>query len=211
MKTVSKFCLLLLFATALGCERMETSPPPSEEPAAQPAASVGESVELLPAEGPSLYELDLPLVDQQGKSINLDVYAGQPVIVSMFYATCPVACPLLITDIKNAVKRASADTQAELGVVMVSLDPERDTPEAMAELAQTHRVDQSNWRFARTTEENTRELAAVLGIKYAKLESGAIRHTSLISVLDSRGVVRHRAQSPLPADHSVGRALDAVR
>lgn len=213
MNSSIKACLALCAALAFGCEQGAV-PLPESEPAPTPAASVElreTPVQLLPADGPSLYELELPLVDQDGKPIDLDVYAGRPVIVSMFYATCPVACPLLISDIKRAVKSASPETQRELAVLMVSLDPERDTPEAMKELAEAHGVANENWRFARTTQESTRELAAVLGIKYAKLESGAIRHTSLISVLDERGVVRHRAQSPLPTDHSVGRALDAVR
>jgi protein SCO1/2 len=96
--------------------------------------------------------------------------------------------------------------------VLVSFDPERDTPAKLKELARAHRVDSPSWRFTRTSEESTRELAAVLGIKYTKLESGAIRHTSLINVLDRRGVVRYRAPSPVPAgDLSIPLALDAVR
>ena len=211
-----KSCVPFLLAAALGgCMRTEE---PTEEraPVATAAPATAEtkpetSVTLLPESGPSLYELDLALVDQDGETLKLDAFAGKPVVITMFYASCPVACPLLISDIKRAVQGAAPETQSELVVLLVSLDPERDTPEAMKDLASRHRRDLPNWRFTRTSPDATRELAAVLGIKYKRLESGAIRHTSQISVLDERGVVRHRATSPLPeADVSVPRALELV-
>lgn len=202
---------LLLASVTSACNKTEKpeAAPPAATVQAEPAAS---PPELLPASGPSLYELDLQLVDQDGQATTLDAFAGRPVIVTMFYASCPVACPMLISDIKVAVKRASKATQSELGVILVSLDPERDTPEKLKQLAERHSLDTPAWRFTRTSEGSTRELAAVLGVKYTKLESGAIRHTSLISVLDRRGVVRYRAQSPVPAeDRALSLALDAVR
>jgi protein SCO1/2 len=206
--------LALSAATALaGCARAEDRA--HEDPIVAPeAANAPESKAapaLLPATGPSLYELDLTLVDQDGRTLKLDAFAGRPVVVTMFYASCPVACPVLISDLKNAVRRASSESQKEVAVLLVSLDPERDTTTALKELATRHHRDLPNWRFTHTSAESTRELAAVLGIKYKKLEGGAIRHTSLMSVLDGRGVVRHRAQSPLPAtDASLPLALDEV-
>jgi protein SCO1 len=204
-----------LLALALGaCARGEDRTGDTDlGPAPTPAAATDTaSVPTLLAEsGPSLYELDLTLVDQDGTTLTLDSFAGRPLVITMFYASCPVACPMLLSDIKHAIGGATPETQAEVAVLLVSLDPERDTPEAMKGLAQRHRRDLPSWRFTRTSPESTRELAAVLGIKYKALEGGAIRHTSLISVLDERGVVRHRATSPVPAtDASLPLALNAV-
>jgi protein SCO1/2 len=202
----------LLLSLLASCSRAdrggEDVAPAPPEPAPLEARA---APALLPKTGPSLYELDITLTDQDGRTLKLDAFAGQPVAITMFYASCPMACPLLISDLKNAIRRSSPETQSELGVLLVTLDPERDSQSALKDLAARHKKDLPNWRFTRTSEASTRELAAVLGIKYKKLEGGAIRHTSLISVLDGRGVVRHRAQSPVSAnDASVSLALDQV-
>ena len=52
----------------------------------------------------SLYQLHEKLLSQDGKAIDLDVYRGKPVLVTMFYATCPATCPLII-DTLRAVER----------------------------------------------------------------------------------------------------------
>lgn len=190
----------LLLALLAGCEKpVEAEPEPAPAPAAAQAS-------LLPADGASLYELDIALTDQDGKATSLRAFEGRALVVTMFYASCPVACPMLISDVKNATRGMTVD------VLLVSLDPERDTTPRLKELARQHRVDEKHWHFTRTTDASTRELAAVLGIKYKKLGTGAIRHTSLISVLDPRGVVRFRAMSPVPAeDTSLPLAIDALR
>ena len=44
----------------------------------------------------SVYQLPVQLTDQANRVSGLDVFRGQPVLVSMFYASCPNACPTLI-------------------------------------------------------------------------------------------------------------------
>lgn len=206
---MKKLCLLaLLFATA--CDRAPaagaapsaetTSPPPSAAPLA-----------TAKPKGPSVYELELALTDQDGAALSLDAFRGRPVVLSMFYGTCPYACPTLISDIKRALAQLEPDQRAEYRVLLVSFDPDRDTPKALKGLADLHQVDQPEWRFTRAADGMERDLAAVLGIKYKKLPSGGIQHTSLISVLDARGVVRHRSESSPDADEAaLVRALRAT-
>jgi protein SCO1/2 len=72
-------------------------------------------------------------------------------------------------------------------VLMISLDPERDTPAALADLAERHRVDGTRWRFVRSAPGDVRVVAAMLGVKYRKLPDGAINHSSPILLLDAEG------------------------
>jgi protein SCO1/2 len=134
-----------------------------------------------------LYELDLSLLDQKGQRVRLEAFRGHPVVVSMFYASCPFACPTLINDIRKLEKRLSPSARADLRVVLVSFDPEHDTPPALSELARARGLDGARWTLASTSNESVRELAAVLGIKYRKLDGGGFNHTSLITVLDRDG------------------------
>jgi protein SCO1/2 len=129
----------------------------------------------------------------------------------MFYGTCPYACPLIISDIKRALAKADPEARSEYNVALVSFDPERDTPKLLKGLAGVHQIDLPAWRLTRADGGKERELSAVLGIKYKKLSTGAIQHTSVIAVLDRQGKLRHRKEgSAEGADKALVRALNAV-
>ncbi len=57
---------------------------------------------------------------------------GHPVLIAMFNATCPDACPLLIADLQRIEGELPSRIKADLRIVLVSLDPERDTPDALS-------------------------------------------------------------------------------
>ena len=135
----------------------------------------------------SYYALDAPLETHAGKQTSFAASAGQPTIVSMFYASCPHVCPMLISTIKQVEMQLPEDQRDQLQVVMVSVDPERDTPEALREIATRHGIDDDRWTLARTVPAQTRSLAAVLGIKYKQLPDGEFNHTSAIILLDAAG------------------------
>jgi protein SCO1 len=142
----------------------------------------------------SVYELSAGLVDQHAQPVGLDVFRGHPVLISMFYASCPDACPLLIADLQRIETELPPKVRANLRVVLVSLDPGRDTPEVLQALARAHSVDESRWRFLRTSDDSVREIAAVLGIKYRRLPDGNFNHSSIITLLDPSGVVQTRVE-----------------
>lgn len=157
----------------------------------------------------SLYQLERDFIDAKGKAIRLSSFEGKPVLISMFYATCPHACPLLISDIKRLEQQLPEKERARLQVVLVTLVPERDTPEGMAKLLASHGVDGKRWQALQTGEEGVRELAGLLGIKYRFTKDGAINHSSVITLLDERGVIRERIEGLRQPPDRVVRALTA--
>jgi protein SCO1/2 len=112
----------------------------------------------------------------------------------MFYATCPFASPTLISDIKRLDRKLDAKARQEMRVLLVTFDPERDTPEKLGQLAKTHQVDTKRWTFARASKDDTRDLANVLGLKYRQLPSGQFNHSSVITVVDEKGMIRARVE-----------------
>ena len=175
--------------------------------AAAPPAIAQHQHHAAPAAPPrsdSIYELSASLVDQDGQAASLDVFRGHPVLISMFYATCPDACPLLIADLKRIERELSPHTRADLRIVLVTLDPEHDTPEALRALARAHGLDTSRWRLLRAPDDTVREIAAVLGIRYRQLPEGGFNHSSVITLLDASGVALARVEG-------VGQPLDALR
>ena len=110
--------------------------------------SVAEAVPRDPPQ--SIYNLRANLVDQTGAGRGLDMHRGHPVLVTMFYGTCPAACPLLI-DTLRAVERAAPPAQRQrLRVLLISIDPQHDTVQSLQELARSRRIDPSRWTLART-------------------------------------------------------------
>src|SRR5687768_15923824 len=96
---MKKFLLAIAFAA---CSRTTAEAPksvPVEQPA--PKAIVGNAA--------SLYELDVPMVDARGESITLDSLRGRPVLFTMFYSSCSVACPALIDHIDRTLADAKRD------------------------------------------------------------------------------------------------------
>lgn len=170
--------------------------PSSAQAVARPpgAPAHGTPAATEPVRDAPIYDLEVSLTDQTNEAVTLDVFRGSPVIVSMFYATCPYACPTLISDIKRIEQRLDKKARAATRVLLVTFDPERDTPQKLTEIAREHGVDTQRWKFARASEENTRDLANVLGLKYRKLKSGQFNHSSVITVIDEKGIIRDRVE-----------------
>ena len=135
----------------------------------------------------SLYQLELELTDQQGRAIRFDEVARGPAMVSMFYASCPHTCPILITSMQLIERELPGEQRNQVRVLLVSLDPERDTPERLAELAARHGADLSRWIFARAAPGDVRLLAAALDIRYRKLPDGEFNHSAAVTLLDPDG------------------------
>lgn len=163
-----------------------------------------------PASGDSIYLLKGSFTDQEGRVVQLADWKGRPLLLSMFYASCPHACPLLISDIKRIERALPEKLRDELRVVLVTFDPGRDTEAALAELAQAHGVDTKRWSFLRTDPERVRELAAVLGIRYRFAKDGSIGHSSVITLLDEAGRIASRIDGLKQPHDDVLRRLRAM-
>lgn len=136
----------------------------------------------------SVYNLQVSVEDQFGEFKGLDQYIGKPVLVTMFYASCPHVCPMLISTIKLTESKLSAEERADLRVLTISIDPERDTPEKLRETMERHSVDSSRWSLVRPQQADLRTIAGVFGIRYKQLADGEFNHTTRIILLDRDGV-----------------------
>ena len=156
----------------------------------------------------SIYNLQTPLTDQSGTELRLDAHRGHPVLITMFYGSCPAACPLLIDTLRAVEKSLTSAQLAQLRVLMISIDPQRDTVPALHALAQQRRIDSSRWTLARTDETSLRKVAAVLNIQYRQLPDGNYNHSSIISLLTPEGEIALQSSVLGKPDAAL---LDALR
>jgi protein SCO1/2 len=161
-----------------------------------------------PLPGRSIYQLTGAWVDPAGKPLQLAALRGRPVLVLLFYGTCQSACPVLVRDLQRVDEQLSPEERAGLRYLLVTFDPEVDTPERLAVYAKEHGLAGDRWTLARGTPEQVRELAAVLGVKYRPTGDGQYSHTQRITLLDREGVVIEKFDG---MDRPLDPIVDAAR
>ena len=134
---------------------------------------------------------DFSLLDQDGRPVGRGVFEGQWDLVFFGFTHCPDICPLTLQVLSDARQQLAESGQDPLPrIVLVSVDPERDTPELMASYV------------AYFGEENlgiTGELAEIrkltdgLGIFFEKAagqnDNYSVDHSSVVLLLDPTGTM----------------------
>ncbi|QNU16574.1 SCO family protein [Thermomonas sp. XSG] len=147
-----------------------------------------------PLPGDSIYQLPLPLTDSQGQTRDWRTLRGKPRLVSMFYTSCQYICPLIIESGKAVERQLSPDQQKRLGVLLVSMDPARDTPPALKKVVDQRKLDLARWTLAAPPADDVRSVAAVLGIRYRQLADGEFNHSSMLILVDANGRILARTE-----------------
>lgn len=161
---------------------------------------------LPPVPGDSVYRLEARLEDQDGRAFTLATLQGRPVLASMFYTSCDMVCPMIFETLHATLRALPAAGRAQARVLMVSIDPARDTAAVLKSTAQARGCD-AQWVLARADEATTRQVAAVLGIQYRRLANGEFNHSSAIDLLDRSGRIAARSGKLGPADPALVAAV----
>lgn len=156
--------------------------------------------------GDSLYQFRPPLTDQHGQRFDLASARGQPVLMSMFYSSCQLECPMIFETIAKTLMALAPGERQHVKVLMITFDPARDTVEVLKRTAQAHNCD-SQWTLARTDEANTRKISALLGVQYRRLSNGEFNHSTSIELLDPDGRIVARSDTLGSVDEALVQAL----
>ena len=151
------------------------------------------------ADSYSIYDLGSSWRDQAGSVRTLGALRGRPQLLALVYTRCASTCPLVVEDLK----RIAAVTDPRLGFVLVSLDPVRDDPLALAEFARRHGLGPDRWTLLTGADGDVRALAASLGVRYRRVSPQEIAHSNTLTLLDSAGRVIHQQQGLGDLDETV--------
>ncbi|MBL4593424.1 MAG: SCO family protein, partial [Flavobacteriales bacterium] len=139
----------------------------------------------------SIFNLTSKWNTQNNKTIELKDLKGEVLVMVMIYTTCKAACPRLVADMRSINKKVNND---KVKYVLVSIDPETDTPERLKEFAIENEMDNDQWIFLQGTVDNVREFSNVLAVKYKQISPLDFSHSNIISVFDESGVMRHQQE-----------------
>jgi protein SCO1 len=133
--------------------------------------------------------VDFRLETTAGKAMQLSDFRGKYVLLYFGYTYCPDACPLTLNDLSDMMNRLGAAT-TNVQVILVSLDPERDTVAQLAAYLPHFHPD-----FLGMTggKEEILKVATQFGIFYEKRGDSigyTIDHTSTVIVVDPEGYLK---------------------
>ena len=157
----------------------------------KPACCAKDAVVPGPVSDKSLYQLESVWTNQAAKPMKLTSLQGRPVVLTMFFAKCEYACPILVHDMRRIEAALPESARTNVSFVLVSFDSERDTPEVLAAYHRDHGLA-GNWTLLRGGSDDVLELGALLGVKYKKDSRGQFAHSNVITVLNAGGEIIHQ-------------------
>ena len=169
---------------------------------------------LLQQHGVQLFRQPLPVTDAtflnaQGEPLTLASLRGRHLLVFFGYTFCPDICPTTLMDLNRLWRQLPADVSGQWQVVMVSVDPQRDTPESLAPYLRYF-----NPAFIALTgnDDGLRQLAGELNAVYSQVERGEdqpylMDHSANLVIIDRDGNYRGYIAPP----HGAGRMLPLLQ
>ncbi len=129
---------------------------------------------------------DFALTDQTGRTVRLSQFRGEPVALTFLYTRCPIAtaCPMTTAKFSRLDAMLAEKKFGEL--LTVTVDPEHDTPQVLADYAKKAGADPKRWKFLTGDPKAVAEVASRFGILYYP-ERGQIIHGQGVAVIDPKG------------------------
>jgi protein SCO1/2 len=135
----------------------------------------------------SFYELPDIFTNDQGRKLHLSEWRGKPMILSMEYSECRFMCSTTFSQLREL--QAAADKKKNpIDFMIISLDPDNDTPEAWRQYRQTKNIERSNWHLLTGSRDTTNKIAALLGIKFWRMDEH-ILHDFKVVRLNANGEI----------------------
>ncbi|WP_257387794.1 SCO family protein [Tahibacter caeni] len=140
----------ITFAATTAAIAITTTPASAAEtsPEAAPSADTPTPSTDKPRDGAAIYLADLPLVDQNGKPVDLynDIIAGRRIVLHSFFARCEGSCPVMMTTLQALQKQLGSRLGKDVHIVSITVDPDHDTPQVLADYARRVQA-KPGWHF----------------------------------------------------------------
>ena len=140
----------------------------------------------------SIFNLTSKWTDQNNRTMELKELKGDVLVIVMIYTSCKAACPRLVADMRNI--RKDVGESDNVNYILVSIDPETDTPERLKEFAIENFMDDEHWTFLNGSVEDVREFANVLAMKYKSISPLDFSHSNIISVFNQSGELQFQQE-----------------
>jgi protein SCO1 len=153
------------------------------------------------------FELDKNVTGKNIKLINQDsvqvqypeIIKNKIAVIGFIYTHCPDICPMTTHNMQLAQEQLSKEDLKNVKFLLVSFDPERDTPSILSKYAYVRDMNMSNWELLTGNKENVNILLNEFNVKAFPDDTTYndkgepqyfIIHTDRISLVDENGNLR---------------------
>src|SRR5262245_59846515 len=136
---------------------------------------------------------DFTLTAQDGKEIRLRNLRGKVLLVGFVFTTCKGSCPPTtsrMVGVQQRLKERGDLKGGRVHLLTITLDPRRDTPEALARYAKLFDADTATWSFLTGPPERVAKVHADWGMWTKPAANGQLDHPSRVFLVDGKGRIR---------------------
>ena len=136
---------------------------------------------------------EFTLTAQDGKEVRLRDLRGRVLLVGFVFTTCNGSCPPTtsrMVQVQQRLKDRGRLKDDRVRLLTITLDPKRDTPEALTRYAKLFDADTSTWSFLTGAAERVAKVHAAWGMWTKPAANGQLDHPSRVFLVDSKGQIR---------------------
>jgi protein SCO1 len=133
---------------------------------------------------------DFLLRAQDGTQVTLAQFRGKVVALTFIFAACSSTCPILTARMATVQDRLGSDFGSRVVFLSITVDPEHDSLDVLRRYAETFGANLAGWKFLTGPPNAIQGIERRYGVFAARVLSGDVDHTNLISVVDPRGMMR---------------------
>ncbi len=141
---------------------------------------------------------DLSFTDQDGQPFPLSHLKGQWTVLFFGYTFCPDICPTTLAQLRQIKSELPPETVDKLRIVLVSVDPDRDTPQ---QLKQYLGYFDKGFVGLRAPVDTLKNLANAVSIPYIPADTSkpgyTVDHSGNLALLGPDGTQRGFIRAPL--------------
>ena len=140
--------------------------------------------------------LELPafqLTDETGAAVDSASLRGRVTLLTGVFALCSATCPNILMEVKNLLENLPPGANEHLGVLALSLDPDRDSLELTGSIARAYGFSHPRFRYLNGDPTVMSNLTSRLQFSAMRNpETGVIDHASLFILVDADGRIAYR-------------------
>lgn len=133
------------------------------------------------------------LVNHTKEQVSLADFKGKVVILTSVYASCTDTCPMILDQVKKTLDDLTPEEREEVVLLAITMQPEKDTPELLSQVARHYRLDQYNGQLLTGDVEYVNSVLDKLNVsRFKRKNSTDIDHANLFLVVDRQGTIAYR-------------------
>lgn len=139
---------------------------------------------------------EFSLINQEGKTLTLTSFQGQPFLLTFAFAHCQTVCPMLVEQAKAAQKQLG--TAITLPLVVITLDPHRDTPGSLPALAKKWTLPNGSHVLSGSVSEVEKTIKEYNIPTERDEKTGDVTHPAISYIINAQGEIAYTFNNAPP-------------